>query len=255
MIAIPKLRFLPRTGQTVTAPTANYRAGDDGTYQAGERARNARALEFVDNGNGTCTDFATMLQWVKAPALIIPGAADVDPGNQILAPHGTWTTTHAYAAADVVYDDVGATYQVCAVAHTSGAGTFAQDVAAHPTWWRQTIWIALATDLVHPAKMAWNAAIDACEALVYAGFTDWRLPNYMELASIIDPTIAQPLIRAPLVHPALDGTYTSTSTTMGSISTSAAALRFRYGDVLLNYSKATACFVYPVRGGIVNTVT
>jgi hypothetical protein len=32
----------------------------------------------------------------------------------------------------------------------------------------------------------WNAAIDACLALNYAGHTDWRLPSVLELLSLID---------------------------------------------------------------------
>lgn len=33
-------------------------------------------------------------------------------------------------------------------------------------------------------KFEWNAAIEACENLDYAGKTDWRLPNIKELQSI-----------------------------------------------------------------------
>jgi len=51
---------LPRTGQTTV-----YRAGDDGTYQAGIRMASERALEFVNNGNGTVTDRAMGLVWVR----------------------------------------------------------------------------------------------------------------------------------------------------------------------------------------------
>lgn len=48
--------YLPQTGQTTS-----YADGDDGHFQAG----NPRATRFVDNGNGTITDRATGLTWVK----------------------------------------------------------------------------------------------------------------------------------------------------------------------------------------------
>ena len=48
---------IPKTGQTIVYP-----AGDDGTYQAGYPKTGAR---FTDNGDGTITDNATGLMWVK----------------------------------------------------------------------------------------------------------------------------------------------------------------------------------------------
>lgn len=38
----------------------------------------------------------------------------------------------------------------------------------------------------NPTSMTWNNAIDNCLALNYAGHTDWRLPNRIELISIVD---------------------------------------------------------------------
>jgi len=35
-----------------------------------------------------------------------------------------------------------------------------------------------------PSTMIWNTAIDACNALDYAGHKDWRLPNILEYQSI-----------------------------------------------------------------------
>ncbi len=37
-----------------------------------------------------------------------------------------------------------------------------------------------------PAKMNWNDAIAAINALNYAGHNDWRMPNTLELESILD---------------------------------------------------------------------
>lgn len=37
-----------------------------------------------------------------------------------------------------------------------------------------------------PGASTWDVAISSCEALNYAGYTDWRLPNIRELISIVD---------------------------------------------------------------------
>jgi hypothetical protein len=245
MIIRPPRTGLPRTGQTTS-----YRAGDDGTYQAGVRAANTRALELVDNGNGTVTDYATGLIWVKDPARIIPGAVGVHATNQIQVAHGNWTTGHVYAAADVVYDAVGATYQVCAVAHTSGAGTFAQDVAANPTWWRVTVWTASAANLTTPATMIWNAAIDACEALEYAGYTDWRLPNVKELFSCMSFVVWDNLWASPLVGLG-DAYYQSSTSRVGGPAGHAQVVHWKdWSELVTLGAKTAAYYLRPVRGGM-----
>ncbi len=35
-------------------------------------------------------------------------------------------------------------------------------------------------------RMEWQAAVDYCAALTYAGFSDWRLPSAFELETIVD---------------------------------------------------------------------
>jgi hypothetical protein len=174
-----EIPLLCRTGQTVV-----YRTGDDGSFQAGQPGGN----RLRDMGDGTIHDRHTSLVWVKQPELIIPGPAGVHPTNQVQVARGNWGNAHAYAQADLVKDTAGGTFWVCGVAHTSPAAptTFAQDRAANPTRWRQTIWSATAVYLNTPAAMNWDAAVDACLALEYAGHDDWRLPNALELASIQD---------------------------------------------------------------------
>ena len=46
--------------------------------------------------------------------------------------------------------------------------------------------------------MNWENAITYCEALSFAGYTDWRLPNTKELESITDDS---------LFHPTIDTNY------------------------------------------------
>lgn len=176
---------LPKTGQTV-----KYQDGDDGDYQKGGPSSGDR---FTDNGDGTVKDNGSGLIWIKQPELIIPGAS-IRTDNQIQVAKGTWATETVFALADLIYDDIGALYYVCAVPHTSGSVDFATDLAAHPTYWRQTIWTADASGLTTPAFMDWATAIVNCEALDYAGHDDWRLPNIKELQSLVDYGVYSPAI-------------------------------------------------------------
>lgn len=48
---------------------------------------------------------------------------------------GPWESNTAYGVDDRVVDMTNNTVWQCAVAHTSGSGTFAQDRIAHPTYW------------------------------------------------------------------------------------------------------------------------
>ena len=43
-------------------------------------------------------------------------------------------------------------------------------------------------------RFDWNGALNYCENLVFAGQSDWRLPNIKELSSIIDRTHTSPAI-------------------------------------------------------------
>jgi len=245
--------WLPRTGQVLTAPTANYRAGDDGYFQAGRPG----AVRFVDNGNGTIFDRHTGLTWVKQPELIIPGAVGVHPTNQVqrVGPNygagvGVWVTASAYLAADLV--TTGGLFYVCAEAHTSGV--FATDLAAGK--WRQTVWTASAADLLTPATMVWNAAIDNSlgtrwgGAFSYAGFTDWRLPNISEMAHLVDHSLSVAPCLNTTFFPNAQANIYSTGTTRKGFDT---AILVIDGSVaylsVASRLKTNAYYVRPVRGG------
>jgi len=238
------LRQLPRTGQTAVS-----QAGDDGTYQAGMPL--TAAQRFVDRGDGTVLDLAfhPPLQWVKQPELIIPGATGVHATNQIQAARGNWANATAYAAADLAKDTVGSTYWVCAVAHTSAAGptTFAEDRAAHPTYWRETIWTASAANLTTPATMAWAAAIVNCVGLAYAGYDDWRLPNLLELWSLIRLNAAVGTNAIAVAFPNPQSQYTSSSTYHQNALYSP-IIQYYYDQTAVQL-KTSNYYVRPVRGG------
>jgi len=167
MLEIPEILMLPRTGQTVS-----YRTGDDGDIRAGW----AHAPRFVVSGN-LVVDNHTGLMWVREIPKIIPG------GNAVAVPfaRGVWSPASAYAVGDLVQGDGSpdALYYVCTQAHTNHE-------PPNASYWMATPWTSSAANLTTPATMVFTAAIDACNALVYAGFTDWRLPNLMELCSLFN---------------------------------------------------------------------
>ena len=110
------------------------------------------------------------------------------------------------------------------------------------------------------AAMAdWNAAIDECLALNFAGHDDWRCPNVQELFSIIDwgKGAAGFALQSPLVNPNHPG-YCNvwSSTTLDALTTHAPYLII-YGPPWYSYiaygqaKTNNTLFAWPVRGGIV----
>lgn len=160
---------LPKTGQTTV-----YQAGDDGTYQKGYPRKGVR---FVDNGDGTITDKATGLMWVKQP------------------------------------ENIGG------------------------------VWVSEG----EPVKVSWNDAIDNCNALSYAGFSDWRLPNVRELSSLLYYAKSAPLIDTTF-FPNTKNAYYFTSTTYFASTTNAFQGSFLHGFFSI-LAKTSTAYVRPVRGG------
>jgi len=62
------------------------------------------------------------------------------------------------------------------------------------------------------SKITWADAITYCEGLDFAGHTDWRLPNYKELVSILDLGTFSPAINATYFpNTRSDGYWSSTT--------------------------------------------
>ena len=160
----------PKTGQTIS-----YRTGDDGNLQKGYPKTGAR---FTDNDDGTITDNATGLMWVKDPEAI----------------GGIWES----------------------------AG--------------------------EPVSVVWDDAIDNCNALDYANFSDWRLPNSHELYSIIAPNKADPSIEETY-FPNTVSTWYWASTTGGRFDVNKTKVDFNIGSVA-EANKTALNYVRPVRLGI-----
>lgn len=118
---------VPATGQTDTAPTANYAAGDDGTFQMGLRF----AGRFTDRGDGVIQDVWCGILRVKQPELMIPGATGVHATNQIQVAGGDWATAQAYAAATVVRDLAGTTATPAAITGATSANPCVVTATGH----------------------------------------------------------------------------------------------------------------------------
>jgi len=189
--------LLPKTGQVTS-----YADYDDGYYQKG----NPISPRFVDHGDGTISDRATGLMWIKQTELIIPGAS-VRADNQIQAALGNWQMETVYAVGDLVKDSddtfwvntvahtsrsgVQASWATetlytvgtivegddvykCLVEHTSGTGTMADDRTAHPTWWEYYDQSFSADRTDHPTywrQTVWTMSAD--DLIHPAKVADW----------------------------------------------------------------------------------
>jgi hypothetical protein len=95
--------------------------------------------------------------------------------------------------------------------------------------------------------MTWEAAITNCEVLVYAGHSDWRLPNINELITIVNwGAISPAMYIGYFANTTFD--YYWSSTTCASDTNSAWRVYFGVADVL-GVSKTASYHVRPVRGG------
>lgn len=99
-----------------------------------------------------------------------------------------------------------------------------------------------------PGVSTWEVAISSCEALNYAGYTDWRLPNVRELVSIVDYGVASPSINSNFFPDTpVSGMYW-TATTYVPDTTKAWYVLFNAGS-LGGVSKTGSNYVRCVRGG------
>jgi len=230
----------------------SYADYDDGYYFAGSPISNSR---FVDNWDGTISDRATNLMWVKDPIKIIPGAS-VRADNQIQFEGGDYADDTYYSVAVVVADPTAMPnpkFYVCVIAHTSDGANLTADLANNPASWRETVWTGSAANLTTHALFVWSdsegtpSAIGSCEALDYAGYTDWRLPNQMELISLNDWGTKNPSIYSNFFPVTNNPTVWSSTTVYGS---TGSAWFVCFYDSYINYiskSNSTYCTAYPVR--------
>jgi hypothetical protein len=98
--------------------------------------------------------------------------------------------------------------------------------------------------------MAWDAALSYCNQLTIGSYSDWRLPNIKELASLIDDVSYNPTIDLSFFPNAHADHYWSSTSTVYIPPYMAKDVYFADGRVLVYDYKSVAQYVRCVRGGI-----
>jgi len=171
--------ILPTTGNV-----NNVTAGEDGNLKKGNTT-SPRFVQYQGNAN-LVLDKHTNLVWPKCPAKVVTGFS----GNEALNYRGgSYNGSVTYAVNDVVYIPAGPVGLgfVCIQANAPGNAHNTTETA----YWTplltghgngDTDWSTGTAGLP-----SWNTAITNCTNLNYGGFTTgWRLPNMLELFSIIN---------------------------------------------------------------------
>jgi len=96
-------------------------------------------------------------------------------------------------------------------------------------------------------KKNWQNSIDYCENLDFAGFIDWRLPNFNELYSIGDRSKSNPAIKDAFMNVEVYDYYWS-STTRADGSSNAWVVLFGDGNGN-HYFESHSLYVRCVRDG------
>ncbi len=102
----------------------------------------------------------------------------------------------------------------------------------------------------NPGRSTWAVALSSCEALDYANYTDWRLPNVRELQSIVDYGMKTVLINSTAFPDTQKDYYWASTTYIGTPTNQAWTVRFDTGGVSYSYkTEANSHYVRCVRGG------
>ncbi len=110
-------------------------------------------------------------------------------------------------------------------------------------------------------RVAWEVALDYVAKLnqeAFLGYTDWRLPNALELESLLDAETSRPALPTgqPFTNVQSDNYWTGT--TFAADPVNAWAVSLRNGSVVFSFKDRRYRYVWPVRlarGGVSGTVT
>jgi hypothetical protein len=97
-----------------------------------------------------------------------------------------------------------------------------------------------------PQELSWDAAIDACNNLNYAGYTDWKLPNIKELKSLF--YIMETGQHIDYNFFTVYNWYYWSSTTYKLVETAAWVTEWIYAWTITAFKETSALLVLPVRG-------
>jgi Protein of unknown function (DUF1566) len=111
-----------------------------------------------------------------------------------------------------------------------GDGTV-RDNARSLVWLKCVVGLSGADCLTGGAtSSSFSAAVNSCEALVFAGRTNWRLPNTFELRTLVDHRRFNPTIDPTLFPNTPTGAPHWTATTSTGVVSDAARIDFTQGD-------------------------
>jgi len=97
-------------------------------------------------------------------------------------------------------------------------------------------------------SLSWGASLQAAERHSFAGFSDWRLPNKNELASIVEESCTSPAINEK-IFPAAPAAYFWSSSPYAGLASGAWSIDFGYGSITASV-KSGKLNVRLVRGGL-----
>jgi len=269
---IDEVRLLRNCNLLVTGQTIKYVTGDDGDLEKGviksysilDTGDYSGTTNIVINGkthplsNNCVKDNNTGLMWAR----YVP-TANIGPANNGLLFWDQWTladkTDISFAAGTKKITSGASQFHAAALCPGrifTVAGSISNDgtytVAAISTSQittvealideaaGATITIATVDDLI------WNLA-DQANANSLGGHNDWRIPNFFELASILDLGAYNPCIDA-VVFPSTPSNYHWTSTAHSGLTTVAWAVYFSSGMIFNYYKAISTNYVRLVRG-------
>jgi Protein of unknown function (DUF1566) len=267
-----RIRGLPPTRLLKTGQSVSYATGDDGDLEKGieknytvlSTGQYAGTSDIVINGkthalsNNCVKDNRTGLMWARyVPTADIGPAADgklfweqwtLGPKTDISFTAGTKTINSV--AGDFDTDALCAGRKFTVAGTDSNDGTYTvSSITANNLVTVEALADEIAGDSVTIATvddLIWDA-LDQANANSLGGYSDWRIPNYFELPSIVNLGNYNPSIDTT-VFPSTPTTYHWTSSTRPDYATNAFYVNFYFGHVFYSNKQANKYYVRLVRG-------
>lgn len=128
---------------------------------------------------------------------------------------------------------------------------FQHAIIDHPEYFRVTTWTNSSSNPPRQPNnnLNWSDSIAACQALDYAGFTDWRMPNFNEMLALVRAGLGtnssdnHPIISG-LFRNINTGWYWWTSTTYPTNTSSALTMQFNNNNLNISNSGKTGTGIY-----------
>lgn len=115
-------------------------------------------------------------------------------------------------------------------------------------WMKSTMDVNEDGKIDYSDELTWQKALENCETLKYAGYSDWRLPSIEELRSIVDYSTYGPAIDTDYFN--VQSSYYWSSTTSADSTGYAWLVNFYYGNGVSDVGhKSYDYYVRAVRSG------